>query len=84
MVVLQEDRGEWPTQHFAFAVDESELNRAATLLREKGVEVSDWVYHEWMGSTSVYFEDPDGHDLELITLPPQPAQHEPGMVAESS
>ena len=23
MVVLQEDKGEWPTQHFAFTVDET-------------------------------------------------------------
>ncbi|MBC8031582.1 MAG: VOC family protein [Pyrinomonadaceae bacterium] len=75
MVVLQEDKGEWPTQHFAFAVNETDLTRAATLLREKGIAVSEPVYHEWMGSTSVYFEDPDGHDLELITLQTQPGQH---------
>lgn len=68
MVVLQEDKGEWPTQHFAFSVEESDLTRAAELLQEKGVTVSEPVYHEWMGSTSVYFEDPDGHDLELIAL----------------
>jgi catechol 2,3-dioxygenase-like lactoylglutathione lyase family enzyme len=68
MVVLQEDKGEWPVQHFAFVVDESDLTRAAALLQEKGVTVSDPVYHEWMNSVSVYFEDPDGHDLELIAL----------------
>jgi lactoylglutathione lyase len=68
MVVLQEDKGEWPRQHFAFSVDESDLNRAAVMLKENGVAVSEPVYHEWMNSVSVYFGDPDGHDLELIAL----------------
>lgn len=68
MVVLQEDKGDWPTQHFAFTVENSDLTRAAALLQEKGVAVSEPVYHEWMNSVSLYFEDPDGHDLELIAL----------------
>lgn len=68
MVVLQEDKGDWPTQHFAFTVEDSDLTRAAALLQGKGVAVSEPVYHEWMNSVSLYFEDPDGHDLELIAL----------------
>jgi len=68
MIVLQEDKGEWPLQHFAFTIDEPDLTRAAALLAEKGVAVSAPVYHEWMNSTSLYFKDPDGHDLELIAL----------------
>lgn len=65
MVVLQEDKGDWPTQHFAFAVDAAELDRAVAQLRERGVEVSDPVLHEWMPARSAYFSDPDGHALEL-------------------
>ena len=68
MVVLQEDKEDWPTQHFAFTVAEADLTRAVALLKERGVVVSEPVYHEWMNSVSVYFEDPDGHDLELIAL----------------
>ena len=68
MIVLQEDAGEWPTQHFAFTVLESDLDSAAALLREKGVSVSEPVYHQWMNSVSLYFDDPDGHALELIAL----------------
>jgi catechol 2,3-dioxygenase-like lactoylglutathione lyase family enzyme len=68
MVVLQEDKGEWPTQHFAFTVNESDLKRAAAMLKEKDVAVSEAVHHQWMNSVSVYFVDPDGHDLELIAL----------------
>lgn len=65
MVVLQEDKGEWPTQHLAFTLDEADVERAAALLRERGVEVDGPHFHEWMPATSVYFSDPDGHQLEL-------------------
>ena len=65
MIVLQEDKGEWPVQHFAFTVDEADIERSATLLRERGVAVSGPVFHEWMPAKSIYFDDPDGNDLEL-------------------
>jgi len=68
MVVLQEDKGEWPTQHFAFIVNEPDIGQATEMLRKKGVSVSEPVYHEWMKSVSVYFDDPDGHALELLAL----------------
>ena len=68
MVVLQEDKGEWPTQHFAFTVREADIERAAAMLKELGVSVSEPVYHQWMNSVSVYFDDPDGHALELLAL----------------
>ena len=68
MVVLQEDKGEWPRQHFAFTVNEPDIRQAAEMLKEKGVSVSEPVYHEWMNSVSVYFDDPDGHALELLAL----------------
>ena len=65
MIVLQEDKGEWPTQHVAFTVDEADIDRAADELRERGVDVRGPVFHEWMPARSVYFSDPDGHGLEL-------------------
>lgn len=68
MVVLQEDKGDWPKQHFAFSVSERDLEQAASLLEERGIKVSAPVHHEWMNATSVYFEDPDGNDLEFIAL----------------
>ena len=69
MVVLQEDKGEWPTQHFAFTVSESDIKEAAAMLEAKGVSASEPVHHEWMNAVSVYFDDPDGHALELLALP---------------
>ena len=66
MVVLQEDKGEWPTQHFAFTVAEAEIERASVELRERGVDVNGPIFHEWMPAKSIYFTDPDGHALELF------------------
>lgn len=65
MVVLQEDKSDWPLQHFAFMVNASDIEQAASLLRERGVEVEGPVFHQWMPATSLYFEDPDGNALEL-------------------
>ncbi len=65
MIVLQEDRGDWPVQHFAFTVDEHDIDGAANLLRERGIEVRGPVVHQWMPAKSLYFSDPDGHSLEL-------------------
>jgi lactoylglutathione lyase len=68
MVVLQEDKGEWPTQHFAFTLKETDIKSAASMLKDVGVSVSEPVYHRWMNAVSIYFDDPDGHKLELLAL----------------
>ena len=68
MVVLQEDKGDWPKQHFAFTVSEADVAGAEKILREKGVEVSTPVVHDWMNAVSLYFDDPDGNALELIAV----------------
>jgi len=65
MIVLQEDKAECPRQHFAFTVAESEIDAAASALRERGVPVTGPVVHEWIPAKSLYFEDPDSHDVEL-------------------
>jgi catechol 2,3-dioxygenase-like lactoylglutathione lyase family enzyme len=72
MLVLQEDKGEWPTQHLAFTVDAADIERAAATLREHGITVRGPVFHAWMPATSVYFADPDGHQLELCAPTPRP------------
>jgi len=65
MVVLQEDKGDWPTQHFAFTVDDDDIELAVASLKEHDVAVEGPHTHEWMPARSVYFSDPDGHALEL-------------------
>lgn len=64
MLVLQETADVRPT-HFAFRASEAEVERAAGVLRANGVEVGRPVVHDWMPAKSLYFADPDGHDLEL-------------------
>ncbi|HLE61823.1 MAG TPA: VOC family protein [Pyrinomonadaceae bacterium] len=68
MIVLQEDKGDWPKQHFAFTIKESDIESATAVLRKHGVTVSEPVHHGWMGATSLYFDDPDGHALELFAI----------------
>ena len=65
MIVLQEEQGDWPTQHVAFTIDAADIDRAAEALKQHGVEVRGPIFHAWMPATSVYFADPDGHALEL-------------------
>jgi lactoylglutathione lyase len=66
MVVLQERADEFPSHHFAFTANASDLQKAATVLRECGVVTRGPIFHGWMPGTSLYFEDPDGHELELF------------------
>lgn len=65
MIVLQEDRGTWPTQHFAFRGEVDDLEQTAASLRARGVTVQGPELLTWMPARSIYFTDPDGHDLEL-------------------
>ncbi len=54
------------TSHFAFAIQEVDVEPWERWLREQGVEVESEV--EWEeGGRSLYFRDPDGHLLELVS-----------------
>jgi catechol 2,3-dioxygenase-like lactoylglutathione lyase family enzyme len=63
-------------QHFAFLVSEEEFDAAFARIQELGIEI--WadpmqrrpgeINHN-DGGRGVYFKDPDGHVLELITRP---------------
>jgi catechol 2,3-dioxygenase-like lactoylglutathione lyase family enzyme len=51
-------------RHLAFRVDRAGFERGREELRERGIEI-EFMDHET--AHSVYFEDPDGHRLELTT-----------------
>jgi lactoylglutathione lyase len=72
MIVLQEQT-DVPQQHFAFTVSAANLDAAATELRRRGIAVDGPVVHEWIPARSLYFADPDGHDVELCAPLPRPA-----------
>ena len=57
--------GSGPT-HVAFAVDAGDLDKWETRLVEAGVAIESRV--TWSrGGRSIYFRDPDGHSVELVT-----------------
>jgi catechol-2,3-dioxygenase len=70
MIVLQE-QGDVPQQHFAFTVTETDLDAAAAELGHRGVAVTGPTTHDWIPARSLYFADPDGHDVELCAPLPR-------------
>lgn len=53
-------------QHLAFAIDRASLDDWLAHLARRGVEVESRV--RWpRGGESVYFRDPEGHSIELVT-----------------
>ncbi|AOJ03819.1 MULTISPECIES: VOC family protein [Burkholderia] len=71
-----ESGGPISTQHYAFLVGDDEFDRAFARIRERGLTY--WAdparqrageINTHNGGRSVYFDDPDGHFLELLTRP---------------
>ncbi len=64
------------TQHYAFLVDDAEFDAGFAKLKAQGIPYyahpnksgPGEINHLW-GGRGVYFEDPNGHLLELITKP---------------
>jgi catechol 2,3-dioxygenase-like lactoylglutathione lyase family enzyme len=68
--------GEITPQHYAFLISEDDFDRIFGRIRERGLEYwADPGQHQAGeinhrdGGRGVYFEDPDGHLLEIITRP---------------
>lgn len=65
------------SQHFAFLVDDDVFDAAYARLRERGVQTwADPDHHQpdaintrW-GGRGVYFPDPAGHNMEILTRAP--------------
>lgn len=68
--------GEITSQHYAFLVDECEFDQIFARVRDRhltywGDPSRDKRYeiNTWDGGRGVYFDDPNGHLLEVITRP---------------
>ena len=64
------------TQHYAFLVDDAEFDSGFTKLKDRGIayfshpdKSGPGEINRYWGGRGVYFEDPNGHLLELITKP---------------
>lgn len=53
-------------QHFAFAIPRDSVNAWLMRLAEQGVALESRVRWD-RGGESIYFRDPDGHSVELVT-----------------
>lgn len=70
-------------QHYAFLVDDAHFNRAHAWLLDQGIEHWADPHMTRVGETNtehggrgVYFKDPAGHGLELITRPYLPVRED--------
>jgi catechol 2,3-dioxygenase-like lactoylglutathione lyase family enzyme len=73
---FHETEGEIASQHYAFLIGEDAFARILDRIRERGL--AHWAdpaqtrageINRNDGGRGVYFEDPDGHFLEIITRP---------------
>jgi catechol 2,3-dioxygenase-like lactoylglutathione lyase family enzyme len=64
-----ETSGEITAQHYAFLVGEEEFDAAFGRIREQDVTYWADPGRRRAGGRGVYFEDPDGHLLEILTRP---------------
>ena len=70
------DDGRISSRHFAFLVSETEFDEIFGRIKARGMKYWADPYHREPdrmntrdGGRGVYFEDPDGHNLEILTRP---------------
>ena len=63
-----------PSQHYAFKVSDEEWDRIFSRIKDLGIDYWADPFHRHPGETNtefggrgVYFEDPNGHNLEIMT-----------------
>jgi catechol 2,3-dioxygenase-like lactoylglutathione lyase family enzyme len=73
---FQDTLGEVEVRHFAFLVSENEFDVIFKRIRERGLAYSADPFHRQPGEINhndggrgVYWDDPDGHRLEILTRP---------------
>ena len=65
-----------PVEHYAFHVSEREFDTIFGRIKKTGLaygsapwSLKDGKLNDWNGGRGVYFTDPNGHVLELMTVP---------------
>jgi len=76
LTLLFSDEGPFESHHYAFHVNDAEFDAIFGRVRDAKLtygsapwSTDDGKLNDWGGGRGVYFKDPDGHLLELMTVP---------------
>ena len=76
LTLLFDDDGKFESHHYAFHVSEREFDAIFRRVKKAGLaygsapwSLEDGELNDWGGGRGFYFKDPNGHVLELMTVP---------------
>jgi len=76
LTFLFDEEESFESHHYAFHVDDSEFEAIFSRIKKAGItygsapwSLDDGKFNDWGGGRGVYFKDPNGHVLELMTVP---------------
>jgi catechol 2,3-dioxygenase-like lactoylglutathione lyase family enzyme len=76
LTLLFDDDDSFEPHHYAFHVSDAEFDAIFRRVKEAGIvygsapwSLDDGKLNDWNGGRGVYFTNPDGHVLELMTVP---------------
>ena len=76
LTLLFDEDTSFDSHHFAFHVSDAEFDAIFERIKKAGLSygsapwsVDDGKLNDWNGGRGVYFKDPNGHLLELMTMP---------------
>jgi len=90
MLGLWEQKENLQVRHFAFTADKDDiLNKSVTFLKSKNLSPYNFLKNgnekpmvfAWMPALAIYFNDPDGNQLELISILEGDARPELGILS---
>jgi catechol 2,3-dioxygenase-like lactoylglutathione lyase family enzyme len=76
LTLLFDTESKFESHHLAFHVGDREFDAILKRIKKAGIafgsapwSLDDGELNDWNGGRGVYFQDPDGHLLELMTVP---------------
>jgi catechol 2,3-dioxygenase-like lactoylglutathione lyase family enzyme len=75
-LLFSDEDAKFESHHYAFHVSKTEFDAIFGRIRKAGIvygsapwSAEDGQLNDWGGGRGLYFKDPDGHLLELMTVP---------------
>jgi catechol 2,3-dioxygenase-like lactoylglutathione lyase family enzyme len=76
LTLLFDEETKFESHHYAFHVSKAEFAAILERIKKAGIaygsapwSLDDGELNDWNGGRGVYFRDPNGHVLELMTVP---------------